>query len=59
LQINGNTLEFCVKAQEAEALEIVATLAKKGRVLRVEIGGASLEDIFVELTQKAGEGARK
>ena len=59
LQINGNTLEFCVKAKEAEALEIVAALAKRGRVLRVEIGGASLEDIFVELTQKAGEGARK
>ena len=58
-QTNGNTLEFCVKAQEAEALEIVAALAKKGHVLRVEIGGASLEDIFVELTQKAGEGARK
>lgn len=57
-QINGNTLEFCVKAQEAEALEIVAALAKKGRVLRVEIGGASLEDIFVELTQKAAAGAR-
>ena len=56
--MNGNTLEFCVKAQEAEALELVAALAKKGRVLRVEIGGASLEDIFVELTQKAGEGAR-
>jgi ABC-2 type transport system ATP-binding protein len=51
--INGNTMEFCVKAQEAEALEIVAALARKGRVLRVEIGGASLEDIFVELTQKA------
>ena len=57
-QINGNTLEFCVKAQEAEALEIVAALAKKGRVLRVEIGGASLEDIFVELTQKAAGGPR-
>jgi ABC-2 type transport system ATP-binding protein len=53
-KINGNTVEFCVKAQEAEALELVAALAKKGRVLRVEIGGASLEDIFVELTQKAG-----
>ena len=53
-KINGNTIEFCVKAQEAEALELVAALAKKGRVLRVEIGGASLEDIFVELTQKAG-----
>ena len=51
-EIRGHTLEFCVKAQEAEALEIVAALAKKGRVLRVEIGGASLEDIFVELTQK-------
>jgi len=58
LKINGNTLEFCVKAQEAEALELVAALAKKGRVLRVEIGGASLEDIFVELTQKAGVGVR-
>jgi ABC-type multidrug transport system ATPase subunit len=57
-RINGNTLEFCVKAREAEALEIVAALAKKGRVLRVEIGGASLEDIFVELTQKAGAEAR-
>jgi hypothetical protein len=56
--VNGNTLEFCMKAQEAEALELVAALAKKGRVLRLEIGGASLEDIFVELTQKAGEGAR-
>ena len=56
--INGNTLEFCVKAQEAEALEIVAALAKKGRVLRVEIGGASLEDVFVELTQKAAAGGR-
>jgi ABC-2 type transport system ATP-binding protein len=53
-EIRGHTLEFCVKAQEAEALEIVAALAKKGRVLRVEIGGASLEDIFVELTQKVG-----
>src|SRR5579864_8937325 len=57
-QINGNTLEFCMKAQEAEALEVVAALAKKGRVLRVEIGGASLEDIFVELTQKAGAEVR-
>src|SRR5277367_1637352 len=51
-EIRGHTLEFCVKAQEAEALEIVAALAKKGHVLRVEIGGASLEDVFVELTQK-------
>ena len=27
-------------------------LAARGRVLRIEINGASLEDIFIELTQK-------
>ena len=49
---NGNTIEFGLRAEETEALDAVSALAKKGRVLRVEIGGASLEDIFVELTQK-------
>jgi ABC-2 type transport system ATP-binding protein len=52
-QISGNTLELAVKTEEAGAIEIVSGLAKKGRVLHVEIRGASLEDIFVELTQKA------
>lgn len=51
-QISGNTIELALKAEEGEALEIVGALAKKGRVLHVEIRGASLEDIFVELTQK-------
>ncbi len=54
--VTGNTIEFGVKAEEAQALDAVSALAKKGRVLRVEIGGASLEDIFVELTKKS-EGA--
>ncbi len=54
--VTGNTIEFGVRADEAEALDAVSALAKKGRVLRVEIGGASLEDIFVELTKKS-EGA--
>jgi hypothetical protein len=30
----------------------VTALAARGHVLRIEINGASLEDIFVELTQK-------
>jgi hypothetical protein len=30
---------------------LVSELAKRERVLRVELGGASLEDIFVELTR--------
>jgi ABC-2 type transport system ATP-binding protein len=49
----GNTVELVLKTEEAQALDAVSALAKMGRVLRVEIGGASLEDIFVELTSRA------
>src|SRR5579863_1213742 len=52
-QVSGNTIELSVKTEEAGDIEIVGDLAKKGRVLHVEIRGASLEDIFVELTAKA------
>jgi ABC-2 type transport system ATP-binding protein len=52
VNIDGNTVEFGLKTGEIQALDAAATLARKGRVLRVEIGGASLEDVFVELTQK-------
>ncbi len=51
-RIAGNTVELVLKSEEAQALDAVSALAKMGRVLRVEIGGASLEDIFVELTEK-------
>jgi ABC-2 type transport system ATP-binding protein len=51
-QVSGSTIELSVKTEEAGAIEIVGQLAKKGRVLHVEIRGASLEDIFVELTAK-------
>jgi ABC-2 type transport system ATP-binding protein len=51
--IDGATIELTLKAEEGAALEIAAQLAKKGRVLRAEIHGASLEDVFVELTQRA------
>jgi ABC-2 type transport system ATP-binding protein len=50
-RIDGATIELALKAEEGTALEIAGQLAKKGRVLRVEIHGASLEDVFVELTQ--------
>ncbi len=52
-KITGSTVELVLKTEEAQALEAVSMLAKMGRVLRVEIGGASLEDIFVELTRKS------
>ena len=52
LVVRQNTVEFAVKEDEARVLELVSSLARRGRVLRVEVGGASLEDIFIELTQK-------
>lgn len=49
LHLDQNTVEMTLKADEARVLEIVSALAAKGRLLRVEVSGASLEDIFVEL----------
>ncbi|MFZ0211918.1 MAG: ABC transporter ATP-binding protein [Candidatus Acidiferrales bacterium] len=51
--VDGNTIEVSLKVEEAKVLDIVSELSKKGRVLRVEVSGASLEDIFVELTKEA------
>jgi len=51
--LDGNTVEVSLKVEEARVLDIVQELSKKGRVLRVEVSGASLEDIFVELTKEA------
>ena len=53
MRVNQNTVELALKAEEARVLELVSELARKGRVLRVEVGGASLEDIFIELTGEA------
>jgi ABC-2 type transport system ATP-binding protein len=52
LQVNHNSLDVALKAEESRVLDLVTSLSKRGRVLRVEVSGASLEDIFIELTQK-------
>ncbi len=52
MKINQNTIEVAFKAGEGQVLERVSALARGRRVLRVEVSGASLEDIFVELTQR-------
>ena len=46
---SGNTVEIALREPESEVLALVADLTRRGRVLRVEIGGASLEDIFIDL----------
>jgi ABC-2 type transport system ATP-binding protein len=52
VHVEGNTVEMAVKAQEGRVLDLITALARGRNVLRVEVNGASLEDIFVELTQK-------
>ncbi|MHB8487324.1 MAG: ABC transporter ATP-binding protein [Candidatus Acidiferrales bacterium] len=51
--VDGNTIEISLKVEETQVLDIVSALAQRGRALRVEVSGASLEDIFVELTKEA------
>jgi ABC-type multidrug transport system ATPase subunit len=53
VEIHQNTVELALKAREENVLELVNEIARKGHVLRVEVGGASLEDIFVELMKKS------
>jgi ABC-2 type transport system ATP-binding protein len=52
LHASGNTIELALRESEEQVLGLVAELLKRGRVLRVEVGGASLEDIFVELMER-------
>jgi ABC-2 type transport system ATP-binding protein len=52
VRTSQNTVHVALKDEEARVLALVTALAALGRVLRIEINGASLEDIFIEPTQK-------
>ena len=52
LHATGNTVELALRESETQVLDLVGDLLRRGRVLRVEVGGASLEDIFVDLVQR-------
>jgi hypothetical protein len=52
LHTSGNTIELALRESEEQVLGLVGDLLKRGRVLRVEVGGASLEDIFVDLMER-------
>jgi ABC-2 type transport system ATP-binding protein len=49
--IAQNTLQIGVRETETRVLELVSALAAHRRLLRLEINGASLEDIFIALTR--------
>jgi ABC-2 type transport system ATP-binding protein len=53
--VENNTLEATLKAAEGTVLELVSALARHHRVLRMEVSGASLEDVFLELTREEAE----
>lgn len=53
VQISHQTLHLTLKDEEARVLALVTALAARGHVLRIEINSASLEDIFIELTQSS------
>jgi ABC-2 type transport system ATP-binding protein len=50
LTATGTTLQVSLKEDEQQVLALVGRLAARGGVRRIEVGGASLEDVFVELT---------
>jgi ABC-2 type transport system ATP-binding protein len=52
LSISRSTVQVALKESEQDVLVLVSRLAARGRILRVEVGGASLEDVFVELTER-------
>ncbi len=52
MRLNQNTVEVALKAGEGAVLDVVTELARKGRVLHMEVSGATLEDIFVELIKE-------
>jgi ABC-2 type transport system ATP-binding protein len=53
LTVSGTTVELALKEPESRVLALVSQMATRGHVLRVEVGGATLEDVFVELTKEA------
>ena len=54
VEVTHNTVQMKLREDETRVLELVTALARRSRLLRIEINGASLEDIFVELTHKSG-----
>src|SRR5712664_2351504 len=50
--IEANTIDLALKIEESRVMDVVSALSRNRHVLRVEVRGASLEDIFVELTTR-------
>jgi ABC-2 type transport system ATP-binding protein len=52
MRVHGGTVELALQDEESRILTLAASLAARRRLLRIELTSASLEDVFIELTQK-------
>jgi ABC-2 type transport system ATP-binding protein len=51
--VQHDTVQLQLRGDDARVLELVSTLGRYGRIQHVEITGASLEDVFVQLTRRS------
>jgi ABC-2 type transport system ATP-binding protein len=51
----GQSLQLCVRAPEAEVLEMLAEISRRWSVVHFEVSGASLEEVFVGILNQPGE----
>jgi len=49
--VQHNTVQLQLRGEEARVLELVSALGREARIQHLEITGASLEDVFVQLTK--------
>lgn len=52
LQIKDTSVEFTVKGDEHSVLQIVEEVSRRATLLKFEVEGASLEDVFLELLKE-------
>lgn len=52
LHVNATTVHVTLKEDESRVLALVTSLSQRADLQRIEINGASLEDVFIELTEK-------
>jgi ABC-2 type transport system ATP-binding protein len=51
VEVVQNTVVLALKDGQTPVLDVVGRLAAQGEVMRFEVSGASLEDVFLELTR--------
>ena len=59
LEVKRNTVEMTLQGPEAEVLALLSAIAERWPILSLEVSGASLEDIFLQLLDRSGGGSAR